>query len=506
MDGHHAVMREIELKFQVPTERRAAVDAAVAGRTPAPRVRLQAAYFDTPQRSLAEAGLALRIRREGRRWVQTLKGAGADGLTRAEHNVMLPPGPHADALADPQRHAGTEVGERLLDLLGRHEKAPLQCLFRTDIRRRTRALRTRQGMVELAFDEGHIVAGERQLPVCELEIELLSGSPLAVIATARRWVQQHHLHLDTRSKAERGDMLARGDTVAPPRKAQPVALASGMSLAQGLRGVLLSCQDQIAVNASQVASGEYDGEHVHQLRIGLRRLRSALRLFEEPATAMPLLAGMADSAASLFRALGAARDLVAIAGPTERELAAALEAAGLHFETPRLAPPADAAEPGALMRTPPAQRLLLDLYEATQTEPAPALEGEASLGEFVGQRLDRWHRRVRRDAGQFASLDDAARHRLRKRAKRLRYGIEFGEALFERRRVRRCLKPLRAMQDRLGELVDLTVALDAYRVSSDRDPHALFAVGWLAARKERLLRDSRREMAAFADSKRLWKP
>jgi len=62
------------------------------------------------------------------------------------------------------------------------------------------------------------------------------------------------------------------------------------------------------------------------------------------------------------------------------------------------------------------------------------------------------------------------------------------------------------MQERLGELVDLTVALDAYRAGSDRDPHALFAVGWLAARKDRLLRDSRREMAAFAKSKRFWKP
>src|SRR5438105_13332093 len=100
MDLHHPAMREIELKFQVPSERRAAVDAAVAGRTPAPRLRLQAAYFDTPQRTLAQAGLALRIRHEGRHWVQTLKGAGADGLTRAEHNVMLPPGRHADALAD----------------------------------------------------------------------------------------------------------------------------------------------------------------------------------------------------------------------------------------------------------------------------------------------------------------------------------------------------------------------------------------------------------------------
>ncbi|MBC8058121.1 MAG: CYTH domain-containing protein, partial [Rhizobiales bacterium] len=80
-------MKEIELKFQVPAGQRMAVEAAVAGRAPKPRMRLQAAYHDTPERTLAEAGLALRMRREGRQLVQTLKGAGDDGMTRAEHNV-----------------------------------------------------------------------------------------------------------------------------------------------------------------------------------------------------------------------------------------------------------------------------------------------------------------------------------------------------------------------------------------------------------------------------------
>src|SRR5258706_3426716 len=105
-------MQEIELKFQVPAARRAAVDAAVAGPAKAPRMRLQAAYFDTSDHVLAKAGLALRIRREGRRVVQTLKGLGEDGLTRAEHNVDLPPGRDPEGLADPALHAGTPVGER----------------------------------------------------------------------------------------------------------------------------------------------------------------------------------------------------------------------------------------------------------------------------------------------------------------------------------------------------------------------------------------------------------
>ena len=113
---HNRFMNEIELKFQVPPARRAQVDAAVAGRAPQRRVRLQAVYVDTPDRLLAQAGLALRVRREGRDWVQTLKGATDDGMRRAEHNVPLGRMNEAPQ-ADPGRHRGTAVGDRLLKLL-----------------------------------------------------------------------------------------------------------------------------------------------------------------------------------------------------------------------------------------------------------------------------------------------------------------------------------------------------------------------------------------------------
>ena len=501
MDRHHVPMQEIELKFQVPAARRAAVDAAVAGRDAVARQRLQAAYFDTADRALARAGLALRIRREGRRWVQTLKAGGDDVLTRAEHNVPLPPQGNDLGVADPQLHAGTPVGDRLLKLLQAAPSATLACLFRTDIRRRSRQLRTRQGVVELAFDEGAIVAGERRWPVCELEIELVSGSPLAVIDTARRWMPRHGLWLDARSKAERGDLLARGEVMAPWRRAQPVELAADMSAGQALQCVLRSCLDQISVNASQVAAAQYDPEHVHQLRIGLRRLRTALRMFEVDA-AMP---GLGEQAAVLFRRLGAARDRAAIAEPLERDLRTALADAGLDFEPPALPPTEDEVEPSALLRLAPAQLLLLDLLAQTQTPPPPPPADEPPLRDAMARRLNGWHRKVEADAQRFAALDDTARHLMRKRAKRLRYGIEFAQSLFKQREVRRYLKPMRALQDRLGEFVDATVALAAYRTRADSDTHILFALGWLAARKAALARESEPAMAAFRKAKRFWK-
>lgn len=531
-------MQEIELKFQVPAARRAAVDAAVAGRENSPRMRLRAAYFDTPDRALAQAGMALRIRREGRRVVQTLKGLGDDGLTRAEHNVVLPPGGDPEALADPSLHAGTAVGDRLIALLAKPKGRPLALQFRTDIRRRSRQLRTRLGVVELAFDEGVIVAGDRRLAVCELEIELVRGSPLAVIATARQWVLRHGLWLDTRSKAERGDMLSRGESVAAERKAGKVRLSKEMSLDEALRRVLLSCLDQIAVNASQVASGAYVDEHVHQLRIGLRRLRSALRLVDVE-DAMP---AVTEQAAILFRRLGAARDGAAVAEPLEQELREALAASGLELDAPRL-PVGEETDPTEIVRFGPAQVLILGLYEWTQggmaspSLPPSRQRGEGAKpdargvddasrnqatplplrGEGGGEgpnlqtrdtlvkRLKRLHRQVATDLKNFDTLEDVARHRLRKRAKRLRYGTEFVASLFEKRKVRGYLDAMRQMQDALGAYVDLTVAMQACKSQNDKDPRILFALGWLAARKKALIADIPRIAKAFRQAPHLWR-
>jgi inorganic triphosphatase YgiF len=489
-------MHEIELKYQVPAARRAAVDAAVAGRTPAPRQRLQAVYFDTAGRDLAQAGLALRIRREGRRRVQTLKGAGDDGMTRLEHEVALAQAGD-DAVADPALHAGTPCGDALAKVLGKADAPALVPVFRTDVRRRARRVRTRQGVVELAFDEGGIVAGERRVPVCELEFELVSGSPLAIIDVARRWVLRHSLWLDTRSKAERGDLLARELAMAPARKSEDVELTDGTTWGGGRRAVLRSCLAQIAANGSQVADGTYDDEHVHQLRIGLRRLRTALRIFAGADTGE-----LALQAAVLFRRFGAARDQAAVGGPLECELNEALTVAGLPFRAPPLPSTDPPADPTALMRLGPAQSVLLDLLALVQSDTSPP--DAPALPEAIVACITRWHRRVDKLAKRFDTLADVERHTMRKRAKSLRYGIEFAQALFKSRDVGRYLKRLRALQDCLGVIVDTMVALDAYRAHSADDPHVLFALGWLAARRRELLREAKPAVKAFRKAEPFW--
>lgn len=570
-------MQEIELKLQVSAAARRAVAGAVAGDDRPRRVRLRAAYFDTAGRALALAGLALRVRREGRRWVQTLKGAGDDGLTRDEHNVPLPAAGAEAPPADPALHAATPVGKRLLALLAATDSAAgggLACRYRTDVRRLVRRMAVDaadvpagagalapadaadgadagagepaaddgapgrpagHGLVELAFDEGFIMAGERRLTVCELEIELVDGSPLAVIAAAWDAVERHGLWLDTRSKAERGDLLARGETAAAPRRAAvPVRLEAGIGPSQAWRLVLLNCFDQIAPNASQVADGRYLPEHVHQLRVGLRRLRSALQLFRparrqaraDGAAQAPPASGadpqtdeawLAEQAATLFRKLGAARDAEAIGGPVAQSLRDALRSVGLpEDDLLPLLPAADAADPAACVRDAASQHLLLGLMRMGQQKPAnraaavddlvrPPPDSARALRRLLAERLQRWHRQVKRDAGRFAALDDPARHRLRKRVKRLRYAVEFVAALYPKKATAAYAGPLRRLQDRLGLLNDLTVAIDAYRrAGAAGEPRALFALGWLAARREALLDEDWHGVDAFLAARRFW--
>jgi CHAD domain-containing protein len=193
-----------------------------------------------------------------------------------------------------------------------------------------------------------------------------------------------------------------------------------------------------------------------------------------------------------------------VAGPLQAELQQALAAVGLDLQAPALPAAADAIAPVAAVRAPAAQTLLLDLLAAVQPAPAAA-DPTPPLREALARRLNRWHRQVAADAPRWADLDDEARHALRKRTKRLRYAVEFSAALFEPKRVQRYLKPLRELQERLGALNDVAVGLAGYRDARRDDPRDLFALGWLVARRERLVAECLPALRAVAKARRYWK-
>lgn len=255
--GHNPPMQEIELKFQIPTGALAALQERLAQLPGHERQHLQAHYFDTPDRRLGRARSALRLRKEGERWVQTLKAASPNAMVRLEDNqdATAPPLGSA-ARPDLGRHLGTPVEDSLVQALGwapatdpTGERTGLVELYRTDIWRHSARVPLAQGTIELALDLGDIHAGSLSLPVCELEIELVDGHPMAVIEAAREWVLRHGLWLDTRTKAHRGDRLARQAAGDQPPDPKPMT-------AQGDLARLL---EQFTDRMSEVAQGGGQG-------------------------------------------------------------------------------------------------------------------------------------------------------------------------------------------------------------------------------------------------------
>lgn len=485
-------MTETELKFQVPAAARARLQRAVAT-TSARRTRLQAVYADTADGRLAAAGLALRLRKEGRIWVQTLKGRGDGLLQRLEHEVRLPPQRGTPELL-PSRHAGTAAGAVLAAALA--AGAALAPLYRTDIWRTHRQLRSGGALIEIAFDEGRILAGVAELPVCEIEFELLSGPAQALLALCERWVARHGLWLDVRTKSERGTRLAHGRDQVPAVKAVTMALDDDTTPAGAFALMLQAGLQQALPNLAEMAGGHGSAEQLHQLRVALRRLRAVLRLCgdwsAEPAAALALEAQLQAP----FNRLGAARDQDVLA----TGLLPALQAAG----APALVLPAMAAspDPAEVARDPALSGLLLQVLRLAQP---PAAAGGPGLRAAARVVLKAAHRRALADAADFADAPTLVQHRCRKRLKRLRYVAELLAPLFPAKATRRYLGSVYAALEALGAHNDALVAQARLQSAPGADPGTWFALGWLSARREILLRTAVKRLARWRKTPRCWR-
>ncbi len=512
-------MFETELKFQVPAERWAALHKAVATAT-AVTTRLQAIYVETAGHDLAAAGLALRLRKEGRVWVQTLKGRGDGLMQRLEHEVRLP-GQRGLPQVDPARHDGSPAGAALRRALAAARDAghsdTLQMLYRTDIQRLHRRLRHGGALVEIALDQGALYAGAEgqpglSLPVAEIEFELISGPPEALAALAARWATRFGLWWDVRTKSERGFRLALGLARVPATRAQPQVLPAAGGLAQSLAAMLQAALAQALPNLAEIAGAAAEApaapEHLHQLRVALRRLRTALAVFGVWATDPAAAAALESRWREVFTALGAARDADVLATTWLPRLQAA-GAPGLVAG----AALASAADVGAMVRDPAVTVLLLDTLAfglglakaeadgaAAATNPAPPPDRAAAARAL----LRRAWRRAWADARQFADAPVEQQHRARKRLKRLRYALEFVAPWLSAQSLRRWQRALGRALEALGEHNDLQSARAQFARQAETDPQAWFAVGWLAAQDAPSRLRAQRALARLKRRKRPW--
>ncbi|VFR30251.1 Adenylate cyclase [plant metagenome] len=538
------IMSEQELKLHVPAPARAGIEREIARGT-ATRVRLHALYFDTPDRELARARVAIRLRKEGRQWVQTLKTPGDHALSRIELNHERP-GPVLDLSV----YADTPVAAVLASLQGE-----LAVRYETDISRLLRRVRTRHGTVEIAYDTGWLRAGELALPVSEVEFELVSGKLDAVFDLGRRWQHKFGLVLDLRSKSHRGDALANtAQTLAAidpdasgatkqrakeiarywaPQGAGVSPLHADMDASQALRAVTYECLEQVVANAVPLAEVDTAGvycaggaEHVHQLRVGMRRMRSAWKLFQgwTPGPSEALV----QQARELFASFGESRD----ADVLQDTVLPTLERAGM--PALKLPPSESKVDAGALAASREFQGWVLDMLAWTlglghDAQPAASTSASAddnaapgtvsarveiiplsappvpTLTELLSGRLRKWHRRLVSEGERFLSLEAEPRHELRKRGKRLRYGLAFAEPLLNAQRLRPYRKQLSEVQDILGEMNDLYVAQEHFEVLSAGHTQAWFARGWIVARLDTLGEQAQSSFHTLGEIKPFWK-
>jgi inorganic triphosphatase YgiF len=486
--------REIELKLEASPEdlrrlqRHPLVRSLSQGR--AFTQSLESVYFDTEDHDLAAASYGLRVRRAGKRRVQTVKGErSATGGLFERTEVETPiegDEPDLTRVPDPELRA------QLFEIA---RGGPLLAIFRTEFRRTRRVLRKGDTEWTLDVDVGQIAAGERSEPIHEVELELRAGDPAKLFEFALLLQERIDLRPAARSKAERGYALARreGAAAQPSRR---VRLVADATLEDAFTAILSHCLAQFTMNADCAREGA-DPEGVHQMRVGVRRARAALALFE------PLLPGdrvlfFRSELRWLGRELGAARDLDVFTSGTfadsvqhrggraalDRLLAEALALRAECYERVR-----------ACLESRRYARLVLELGGWTHArgwhEHSPGGDSTRWLAparDFAETELERRHRKLGRLADRLDVSDDA-RHAVRIELKKLRYTSEFFRDLYPRRGAKRFLRQIARVQAALGHMNDVAMAERILgelleRLGSERtrehDRAAGFVEGWAA--------------------------
>lgn len=475
-DNARLMKEEVEIKLSLPESARRAFlrHPLLQQGDKLPTRKLLNIYFDTPDLALHRQGIALRTRRQGRGWLQTVKCAGtASGGLAVRPEWEQPYAGRFDfAAIDDQ-----EVREQL----ERHRiRAHLEPAFETLFTRSTWRIAPAQGASALIMlDRGWIEAGGRREAISEIEIELEAGQADALFDLALALAAGLPLRPEIRSKAERGYRLRSGAPLKPV-KAAPSPLSATQTPLVAFRAIAAACIAQLQWN--ELGAGEADPEFIHQMRVALRRLRSALRTFLpalpagfEPAVVPPVRA--------LARVLGEARDWDVLAGeivgPARDAFTGDARLDALDAAVGRARQQAREAARRALAA---AEHAVFQLDLAARLQRAAGAPAGEDLAAFAARRLDRLHKKALALARAAREDDPASLHALRIGVKRLRYAIEFFAPLYRERNVRNTLDSLTSLQDSLGALNDLARAGPLLMQCMDSDPQLREAIaltgGW----------------------------
>ncbi|UCF76495.1 MAG: CHAD domain-containing protein [Betaproteobacteria bacterium] len=506
---------EIELKLRVASSaiRRLAKHRELKGTGRSVTRRLRSIYYDTPALDLMRQGIALRVRKEGGVWVQTVKGESTvrAGLHERAESEARVAGPKPDL---------ARIGNRSLAAVLRRPgiRDELRPLFVTDIRRSRRLLKPFEATtIEASIDQGMICSGGHAEPLAELELELKSGDRAQLYELALRVQKDIPLALESRSKAERGYALQGADQE-PPVRARPAGLNPCMSVSDAFKAVMWANLAHLQANERGMLAGA-DSEFLHQMRVALRRLRSALGVFSPP-IAESETEPLASDLKWLASRLGPARDWDVFVAETFPPIEAEFGAHGeLRAFGARCSERRRAANAGArrAVRSHRYQRLLLRLAAWIAAErwhlsaEGPAKDAlQMPVTEFAATVLEKRYQQARRRGRRLADRSTAELHRLRIAIKKFRYATDFFASLYEGKAASELLRRLAWLQDILGAMNDAATVggLMAQGFEAARGKRVLEArgilLGWSQGRAMTLKRELKGAWKAFRAAERFW--
>ncbi|MCB1906847.1 MAG: CHAD domain-containing protein [Rhodocyclaceae bacterium] len=496
---------EVELKLGFPASAMAELKRhpLITGAERAARaVTLTSTYFDTPQQDLAAARVSVRTRKQGRRLLQTVKGdaASSSGLSVRPEWEQVFRGTFDFAAVD---------DEAVRAILDRHAGA-LEPIFVTEFRRETfRCVPREDASLLIMIDHGTITAAGRSSPICEVELELEQGRAQDLLDLATALARDVPLRPVNESKAARGLRLLHDEALKPLR-AGPSPIRPGDSPLGAFRRIAQDCLDQCQANANGAAA-DHAPEFVHQIRVSLRRLRSALKLFE-PALSPDWVTRWSTEFSNAADQLGEARDIDVLheelivpilADPLSpadvRELNAAVMAARdrarKHVQ--------------ACMEAPEQGHRMLAFAAELAGLSANPLDSSADLSAFARLQLDFLRKRARKRWRKAKGGDIAELHALRISLKKLRYAIEFFSPLFPRKALKRFNAKLARAQEHLGYLNDVEVGNRRMRQwagdSATLQGAAAFVAGWHCAVAAQVRQQVLPEIAAVLEGKFPWR-
>lgn len=567
----HVASETSEVEWQLDAddldaiERWLAVPEAHAGLRvrPSGRKLIVDHYVDTPDLRLYQAGFAARLRGANGKAEATLKSIASEGdpesglRRRVELNE-----PIRYALLHCLASARGVVGTRIRE----HAAVPeLRVLFTVRTDRRTAIVTSHDGvdLGEVALDETTIEAADRTAAIRRLEVEALTPGAEDVLASFVALLRERHgLRPGTSSKFGSGLELARAGGVievevavpevvrpsapisaspsengAPADRARPPThpaatrmgesqLASEPlpegSLAALVRDVVSTQLATVRKNEAGTRLGE-DTEALHDMRVAVRRLRTALRLFakvlpRDPGGATGEVAEIDASLRWLAAELGVVRDLDVQLERIEewRQQLDERDAIALEPLAELLATRRHAARAAmvAALDTPRLARLYESLEELSATSrselPKRALRpAVAGLPGILRKQYRAFQTLARRIEKQ-GDADAALLHAARIRAKRLRYAAEFATPIYEDP-ARALVSTLKRTQDVLGLHQDAEVAIAELRqlvagAGNELPAATLFAIGEVAERYRESQRAQRLVAAdAAASVRRRWR-